>query len=42
MLNLTPPQAALIKPGFETLDLAIGDRLEDWNQVLLHVLDELW
>jgi diguanylate cyclase (GGDEF)-like protein len=31
----------LIRPGFETLDLAIGDKIEDWNQVFLHVLEEL-
>ena len=41
MLKLTPPQLDLIKPGFETLDLAIGDKIEDWNQVFLHVLEEL-
>jgi diguanylate cyclase (GGDEF)-like protein len=41
MLNLTPPQAELIRPGFDTLDLAIADRIEDWNLVFLHVLDEL-
>jgi diguanylate cyclase (GGDEF)-like protein len=41
MLKLTPPQLELIKPGFETLDLAIGDKIEDWNQVFLHVLEEL-
>jgi diguanylate cyclase (GGDEF)-like protein len=26
---------------FETLDLAIADKIEDWNQVFLHVLEEL-
>lgn len=41
MLKLTPSQLDLIKPGFETLDLAIGDKIEDWNQVFLHVLEEL-
>jgi diguanylate cyclase (GGDEF)-like protein len=41
MLKLTPPQRNLIKPGFDTLDLAIGDKIEDWNQVFLHVLEEL-
>lgn len=41
MLKLTPPQVDLIRPGFETLDLAIGDKIEDWNQVFLHVLEEL-
>ena len=41
MLKLTPPQLDLIQPGFDTLDLAIGDKIEDWNQVFLHVLEEL-
>ena len=41
MLKLTQPQRDLIKPGFDTLDLAIGDKIEDWNQVFLHVLEEL-
>ena len=41
MLKLTPPQLDLIRPGFETLDLAIGDKIEDWNQVFLHVIEEL-
>ena len=41
MLKLTPPQVDLIRPGFETLGLAIGDKTEDWNQVFLHVLEEL-
>jgi diguanylate cyclase (GGDEF)-like protein len=41
MLKLTPPQLDLIRPGFETLDLAIGDKIEDWNQVFLHILEEL-
>ena len=41
MLKLTPPQLDLIRPGFDTLDLAIGDKIEDWNQVFLHVLEEL-
>jgi len=41
MLKLNPSQLDLIKPGFETLDLAIGDKIEDWNQVFLHVLEEL-
>jgi diguanylate cyclase (GGDEF)-like protein len=41
MLKLTPSQVDLIRPGFETLDLAIGDKIEDWNQVFLHVLEEL-
>ncbi|HKY21871.1 MAG TPA: diguanylate cyclase [Vicinamibacterales bacterium] len=41
MLKLTPSQLELIRPGFETLDLAIGDKIEDWNQMFLHVLEEL-
>jgi len=41
MLKLTPSQVDLIRPGFETLELAIGDKIEDWNQVFLHVLEEL-
>jgi diguanylate cyclase (GGDEF)-like protein len=41
MLKLTPSQLDLIKPGFDTLDLAIGDKIEDWNQVFLHVIEEL-
>src|SRR5688500_9816028 len=41
MLKLTPAQLDLIRPGFDTLDLAIGDKIEDWNQVFLHVLEEL-
>jgi len=41
MLKLTPAQLELIRPGFDTLDLAIGDKIEDWNQVFLHVLEEL-
>jgi diguanylate cyclase (GGDEF)-like protein len=41
MLKLTPAQLDLIRPGFETLDLAIADKIEDWNQVFLHVLEEL-
>jgi diguanylate cyclase (GGDEF)-like protein len=41
MLKLSPSQVELIRPGFETLDLAIGDKIEDWNQVFLHVLEEL-
>jgi diguanylate cyclase (GGDEF)-like protein len=41
MLKLSPPQVDLIRPGFETLDLAIGDKIEDWNQVFLHILEEL-
>ena len=41
MLKLTPAQLDLIRPGFETLDLAIGDKIEDWNQVFLHILEEL-
>ena len=41
MLKLTTPQLDLIRPGFETLDLAIGDKIEDWNQMFLHVLEEL-
>jgi diguanylate cyclase (GGDEF)-like protein len=41
MLKLTPPQLELIRPGFATLDLAIADRIEDWNQMFLHVLEEL-
>jgi diguanylate cyclase (GGDEF)-like protein len=41
MLKLSPSQVDLIRPGFETLDLAIGDKIEDWNQVFLHVMEEL-
>jgi diguanylate cyclase (GGDEF)-like protein len=41
MLKLNPAQLELIRPGFETLDLAIGDKIEDWNQVFLHILEEL-
>jgi diguanylate cyclase (GGDEF)-like protein len=41
MLKLTPAQLELIRPGFETLDLAIGDKIEDWNQMFLHVIEEL-
>jgi diguanylate cyclase (GGDEF)-like protein len=41
MLKLTSAQVELIRPGFETLDLAIGDKIEDWNQVFLHILEEL-
>jgi len=41
MLKLSPAQVDLIRPGFETLDLAIGDKIEDWNQVFLHILEEL-
>jgi diguanylate cyclase (GGDEF)-like protein len=41
MLKLNAAQVDLIRPGFETLDLAIGDKIEDWNQVFLHVLEEL-
>lgn len=40
-LNLSPGQAGLIRPGFETLDAAIGDKLDDWNGIFLHVMDEL-
>jgi diguanylate cyclase (GGDEF)-like protein len=41
MLKLDASQVELIRPGFETLGLAIGDKIEDWNQVFLHVLEEL-
>ena len=41
MLKLTPAQLELIRPGFETLDLAITDKIEDWNHVFLHILEEL-
>ena len=41
MLKLSPAQLDLIRPGFDTLDLAIGDKIEDWNQMFLHVLEEL-
>jgi diguanylate cyclase (GGDEF)-like protein len=41
MLKLSEAQVELIRPGFETLDLAIGDKIEDWNQVFLHILEEL-
>ena len=41
MLKLDIAQRELISPGFETLELAIADKIEDWNQVFLHVLEEL-
>ena len=41
MLKLNPAQIELIRPGFDTLELAIGDKIEDWNQVFLHVIEEL-
>jgi diguanylate cyclase (GGDEF)-like protein len=41
MLKLGSPQMDLIRPGFDTLGLAIADKIEDWNQVFLHVLEEL-
>ena len=41
MLKLSGAQVELVRPGFETLDLAIGDKIEDWNQVFLHILEEL-
>lgn len=41
MLKLTPAQQDLVRPGFETLEMAIADKIEDWNQVFLHVLEEL-
>jgi diguanylate cyclase (GGDEF)-like protein len=41
MLKLSPPQLELIRPGFDTLHLAIGDKIEGWNQIFLHVLEEL-
>jgi diguanylate cyclase (GGDEF)-like protein len=41
MLKLNEPQIDLIRPGFDTLELTIGDKIEDWNHVFLHVLDEL-
>jgi diguanylate cyclase (GGDEF)-like protein len=41
MLKLSPSQLDLIRPGFDTLDLAIADKIEDWNQMFLHVLEEL-
>ena len=41
MLKLTPPQLDLIRPGFETLQVAIGDKIEDWNRMFLHVIEEL-
>jgi diguanylate cyclase (GGDEF)-like protein len=41
MLKLSSSQVELIRPGFETLDLAIADKIEDWNQVFLHVMEEL-
>jgi len=31
----------LIRPGFDTLNVAIDDKIEDWNQIFLHVLEEL-
>jgi diguanylate cyclase (GGDEF)-like protein len=41
MLKLSPGHVELIRPGFDTLERAIGDKIEDWNQVFLHVLEEL-
>jgi diguanylate cyclase (GGDEF)-like protein len=41
MLKLSPAQSELIRPGFDTLELAIGDKIEDWNQVFLHIIEEL-
>jgi len=41
MLKLNASQLDLVRPGFETLELAIGDKIEDWNQVFLHILEEL-
>jgi diguanylate cyclase (GGDEF)-like protein len=41
MLSLQQPQVELIRPGFQTLDHAIADKIEDWNQIFLHVLEEL-
>ena len=41
MLKLSPAQVDLIRPGFETLERAIADKTEDWNQVFLHILEEL-
>lgn len=41
MLKLNPAQVDLVRPGFDTLDMAIGDKIEDWNQVFLHILEEL-
>jgi diguanylate cyclase (GGDEF)-like protein len=41
MLKLNAAQIELIRPGFDTLELAIGDKIEDWNQVFLHVIEEL-
>jgi diguanylate cyclase (GGDEF)-like protein len=41
MLKLSQPQMDLVRPGFDTLELAISDKIEDWNQVFLHVLEEL-
>ena len=41
MLKLSGAQVELVRPGFETLELAIGDKIEDWNQVFLHILEEL-
>jgi diguanylate cyclase (GGDEF)-like protein len=41
MIKLNPAQLDLIRPGFDTLELAIGDKIEDWNQVFLHILEEL-
>lgn len=40
-LNLNPGQADFIKRGFETLELTINDKLEDWNKVFVYILDEL-
>ena len=41
VLKLDASQVSLIRPGFDTLHLAISDKTEDWNQVFLHVLEEL-
>jgi diguanylate cyclase (GGDEF)-like protein len=41
MLKLNEGQVDLIRAGFDTLELAIGDKVEDWNQVFLHILEEL-
>ena len=41
ILKLTSSQVELIRPGFQTLDLAIVDKTEDWNQMFLHILEEL-
>ena len=40
-LRLTGSQVELLRPGFNTLANAIEDRVEDWNRMFLHVVEEL-